>query len=105
VFAPTGQAFMNKVLNGVHYRVAGGTHNVPRDTWCNVEVLRQSEEAANHSFPALPSFYTTVKVNGVTIFDRVEQGELSYGDVGVVANWSKARFDNLLVTDAPRRPQ
>ena len=104
VFSPTGQAFMNKVLNGVRYRVATGTHNVPRNVWFNVEVLRQSQERLSFGFGvALLSFDTTVKVNGVTIFDRVPQGELSYGDVGVVTHWARGRFDNLSVTDAPRR--
>jgi hypothetical protein len=46
-----------------------------------------------------------VKVNGVTIFDRVPQGELSFGDVGVISHWAKSRFDNLSVVDAPRRAQ
>jgi hypothetical protein len=48
---------------------------------------------------------TTVRVNGVTIFDRVPQGELSFGDVGVVTHRAKGRFDNLSVTDAPRRQE
>lgn len=90
VFAPTGQAFINKVLNGARYRVASGTHNVPRNVSFDVEVLRQGVN-------------TTVKVNGRTVFDRVPQGELPFGDVGVVSHWSKARFDNLTVTDAPVR--
>lgn len=102
VFSPTGQAFLNKVLNGVRYRVATAAHNVPRNVWFNVEVLRQSELVRGD--PGV-SFDTTVKVNGVTIFDRVRQGELSYGDVGVITRWARGRFDNLSVTDAPRRPE
>jgi hypothetical protein len=46
---------------------------------------------------------TTVKVNGVTVFDRVPQGQQSKGDVGVVAHWAKARFDNLTIADRPER--
>lgn len=90
VFAPTGQAFINKVLNGARYRVATGTHSVPSNTWFDVELLRQGVN-------------TTVKVNGATVFDRVPQGELPAGDLGVVSHWSRARFDNLTVTDAPLR--
>lgn len=90
VFAPTGQAFINKVLNGERYRVAMGSHSVPSNVWFNVEVLRQG-------------LNTTVKVNGKTVFDRVRQGELPFGDVGVVSHWSKARFDNLTVGDAAMR--
>jgi hypothetical protein len=37
------------------------------------------------------------------VFDRVPQGELPAGDVGLVSHWSKARFDNLTFTDAPLR--
>ena len=106
VFSPTGQAYMNKVINGVRYRVATAAHNVPRNVWFNVEVLRQSEAGLSLGFGAAKlSFDTTVKVNGVTVFDRVPQTELSYGDVGVITHWAKGRFDNLSVTDAPRRPQ
>lgn len=90
VFSPTGQVFINKVLNGDRYRVATGTHNVPRNVWFDVELLRQGVN-------------TTVKVNGATVIDRVPQGELPAGDVGVVSHWSRARFDNLTVTDAPIR--
>jgi hypothetical protein len=90
VFAPTGQAFMNKVLNGRSFRVATGTHSVPRNTWFDVELLRAGTT-------------TTVKVNGATIFDRVPQGQQSKGAVGVVAHWAKARFDNLTIADRPER--
>jgi hypothetical protein len=90
VFAPTGQAFMNKVLNGRSYRVATATHNVPRNTWFDVELLRAGTT-------------TTVKVNGTTIFDRVPQAQQSKGAVGVVAHWAKARFDDLRIADRPTR--
>jgi hypothetical protein len=91
VFSPTGQAFMNKVLNGVRYRVASGTHTVPRNTWFDVELLRQGTN-------------TTVKVNGATIFDKVPQTPPSWkGDVGVISHWSKAKFDDLTITDRPLR--
>jgi hypothetical protein len=90
VFAPTGQAYLNKVLNGARYRMATGSHSVPPKTFFNVQVLRQGVN-------------TTVKVNGVTVFDKVPQGELPFGDVGVVAHWSKGRFDNWSVRDAPPR--
>jgi hypothetical protein len=90
VFSPTGLAFLNKVLNGMRQRVATGTHSVPRNVWFDVEVLRQG-------------LNTTVKVNGATVFNKVPQSELSFGDVGVVIHWAKAWFDNLSVADAPPR--
>jgi hypothetical protein len=89
VFAPTGQAYLNKVINGVRSRVATGTHNVPRNVWFDVEIVRRN-------------ITTTVKVNGTTIFDKVPQGELGHGEVGVVTHWSKARFDNLSI-ESPLR--
>lgn len=90
VFSPTGQAFLNKVLNGMRQQVATGSHSVPRNVAFNIEVLRQDEA-------------TTVKVNGTTIFDRVPQTELPFGEVGVVTHWAKGWFDNLSVADAPQR--
>jgi hypothetical protein len=89
VFATTGQAYLNKVINGVRTRVAMATHNVPRNVWFDVEIVRRS-------------ITTTVKVNGTSIFDKVRQGELGHGAVGVVTHWSKARFDDLS-TESPLR--
>jgi hypothetical protein len=86
VFAPTGIAYLNKVMNGTRYRVASATHSVPRNAWFDVEVLRNGTS-------------TSVKVNGVTLFDKVPQAELGHGDVGVIAHWSKARFDDLEVRE------
>jgi hypothetical protein len=90
VFSTTGLAHLNTVVNGVRTRVASGTHNVPRKTWFEVEVLRKGTT-------------TTVKVNGTTIFDHVEQGKLGSGNVGVVTHWSKGQFDNVFVRDDPPR--
>jgi hypothetical protein len=89
VFSTTGLAFLNKVINGVRTRVASGTHNVPRNAWFDVEVTRVGTT-------------TTVKVNGVTIFNRVPQGELGHGRAGVVTHWTKGRFDDLSVADNTR---
>jgi hypothetical protein len=90
VFAPTGQAFMNEVRNGVKTRVATGTQPIPARTWFDVDVLRQGTT-------------TTVKVNGAAIFNKVKQGQPALGDVGVVTHWAKAHFDDLTITDAPAR--
>jgi hypothetical protein len=90
VFSMAGIARINKVLNGVRTLVATSTHTVPPNVWFNVEVLRRGTT-------------TTVKVNGATIFDKVQQGELGAGKVGVVTHWSKGRFDNVVVRDDPLR--
>ena len=90
VFAPTGQAFMNEVRNGLKHRVAAGTQPIPARTWFDVEVLRQGAT-------------TTVKVNGAAIFNKVKQAQPTFGDVGVVTHWARAHFDDLAITDAPVR--
>jgi hypothetical protein len=90
VFSPTGIARINKVLNGVRSLVASSTHNVPRNVWFDVAVLRRGTT-------------TTVKVNGTTLFNNVQQGELGSGNVGVVTHWSKGQFDNVVVRDDPLR--
>lgn len=42
VFAPTRQAYLNKIVNGVRYRMASATHNVGPNTWFDVELIRSS---------------------------------------------------------------
>lgn len=89
VFAPTGQAYLDKFIQGVRYRVATATHTTPRNTWFSVELIRSG-------------INTTVKANGVTLFDRVPQAQLPEGRLGVVTHWSLARFDDLSFTQNPR---
>jgi hypothetical protein len=89
VFAPTGQAYLNKVLNGTRIRIAQGSHSVPRNVWFDVEVSRSRG-------------YTSVKVNGQMVFDQVPQAELGPGSVGVVSHWAKARFDELSAAEYVR---
>jgi hypothetical protein len=85
VFSPTGSgAFLNKVIQGVSYRVGAFPHNVPPNTWFDVQLIRSG-------------IFTTIKVNGVTIAHDVPQADLPTGRLGVVAHWSPGRFDNLSV--------
>jgi hypothetical protein len=101
VFAPTGQAHLNKIVNGVRYRMASAAHNVPHNTWFDVELIRSSLDTMHTD----GSINTTVKVNGRTIFTRVPQGQFGFGRVGVITHWARGRFDNLsikpLLTQAP----
>jgi hypothetical protein len=93
VFAPTGQAYLNKIVNGVRYRMASAAHDVPRNTWFDVELIRSSLDTMfTHS-----GINTTVKVNGRTIFERVPQGQFGFGRVGVITHWAQGRFDNLSI--------
>jgi hypothetical protein len=84
VLSTTGRLELRKVIHGVRYVVARGTHSVPRNVWFNLEVNRNG-------------INTTVKVNGSTRLQNVPQGELSGGSAGAVTHWSKGRFDDLSV--------
>lgn len=84
VFSPTGNGFLNKFIQGVRYNVETFSHNVPSNTWFDVQLFRSG-------------INTTVKVNGATVISDVPQGELRGGRIGVVTHWAKARFDDLSV--------
>ena len=89
VFAPTGQAYLDKYVKGVRSRIATATHSIPSNTWFNVELTRSD-------------VYTTVRVNGVTLFNRVAQAHLPSASLGLVTHWTKARFDNVSLSEIPR---
>ncbi len=84
VFAPTGSGALNKVIQGVRYRVAEFPHSVPRNTWFDVQLFRSG-------------IFTTVKVNGTEVIRDVPQGALRGGSTGVITHWTKASFDDLSV--------
>lgn len=86
VLSPTGIARLNKIIQGTRYLVASATHNVPRNVWFDLDVIRSG-------------ISTTVLVNGAPLFDAVNQGELGAGDVGVITHWSRGRFDDLNVEE------
>jgi hypothetical protein len=85
-FSPTGQAYLDEVIQSVRRRVATGSHTVGRNVWFDVELIRSGVD-------------TTVTVNGATIFDRVPQARLPEGHLGVVTHWAKGRFDDLSVDE------
>lgn len=89
VFAPTGQAYLDKYIKGVRQRIATATHGIPANTWFNVELTRSD-------------VHTTVRVNGVTLFNRVQQEHLPSASLGLVTHWTKARFDSVSLSDLPR---
>lgn len=91
VFAPTGQAYLNLNIEGTRYRLATGTHTVPRNVFFDVEILRRGTTA-------------TVTVNGKPTFQNVQVGQLSGGYLGIVSHWSKGRFDNLATKEVLRTP-
>jgi hypothetical protein len=88
VFSPTGQAYLNLTMEGTRYRLATGTHTVPRNVGFDVEILRKGTTA-------------TVTVNGKPTFQNVQVGQLGGGLLGVVSHWAKGRFDNLATKEVP----
>ena len=82
VFSPTGSGILNKVIQGARYSVAEFPHNVPSNTWFDVQLFRSG-------------INSTIKVNGATVVSDVPQGELRGGRIGVVTHWAKASFDDL----------
>jgi hypothetical protein len=89
VFAPTGQAYLNLTMEGTRYRLATGSHTVPRNVAFDVEVIRKGTTA-------------TVTVNGKPTFQNVQVGQLGFGALGVVSHWAKGRFDNLATKEVTR---
>jgi hypothetical protein len=89
VFAPTGQAYLNLTMEGTRYRLATGSHTVPRNVAFDVEVIRKGTTA-------------TVTVNGHPTFQNVQVGQLGFGALGVVSHWAKGRFDNLATKEVTR---
>ena len=92
VFSPTGVAKLNRRLKGVTTTVAtasysgGGQHQ-----WFNVRLIQRD-------------LLTTVKVNGVTVFDQVPQPDAGGAHFGLVAHWANANFDDISITEVPPAP-
>lgn len=92
VFSPTGVAKLNRVLKGVTTIVAtasysgGGQHRS-----FGVQLIQRQ-------------LRTTVKVNGVTVFNEVPQPDAGGARLGLVAHWAKANFDDIFVTELPAAP-
>jgi hypothetical protein len=91
VFSPTGIMQLNKTIQGVRYPVRSGTHNIPRNTWFDVQVIRSG-------------IFTTIKVNGTTLLENEPQGELRGGTVGAITHFTKGRFDDLVLRPHVVRP-
>ena len=94
VFAPTGQAYFNKFIQGQLIQVATATHGaLGSNIWFEVELVRHG-------------LLATVKVNGQTVFQDVPAAQLDspisariapqgMGLVGVISHWAPGRFDDL----------
>jgi hypothetical protein len=87
VFAPTGQAYLNKFIQGQLTQVATATHGaLGSNVWFRVEVARRGP-------------FASVKVNGQPVFQNVPAAQLdnplNTGIVGVISHWAPGRFDDL----------
>jgi hypothetical protein len=93
VFSPTGVARLNRVLKGQTTSVAtasysgGGQHQ-----WFDVQLIQRVVQR---------QLRTTVKVNGVTVFNEVPQPDAGGAQFGLVAHWAIANFDDISVTEVP----
>jgi hypothetical protein len=100
VFAPTGQAYLNKFIQGQLTQVAAGTHTaLGSNVWFNVELIRRGP-------------HSTVKVNNRIVFENVPTAQLDgigsgprFGPegirsgLGLISHWAPARFDDLQLQD------
>jgi hypothetical protein len=95
VFAPTGQAYLNKFIQGQLTQVATASHSaLGSNVWFNVELVRRGPNA-------------TVKVNNQIVFASVPTAQLDRtnydfgqrfgGRVGLISHWAPGRFDNLRI--------
>lgn len=87
VFAPTGQAYFNKFIQGQLTQLATATHSARgSNRWFEVELVRRGPNA-------------TVKVNNQLVFENVPAAQLdnslNTGHPGVISHWAPARFDDL----------
>jgi hypothetical protein len=92
-FATTGQAYINKFIQGERTQVATATHSAGRNVWFNVELTRHGPNA-------------TVKVNNQIVFENVPVAQLDHSfistvgwdpHVGVKSRFAPGRFDDLQV--------
>jgi hypothetical protein len=101
LFAPTGQAYLNKFIQGQLTQVATASHSaLGSNVWFNVQLVRRGPNA-------------TVKVNNQIVFASVATAQLDRtnndfgqtfgGRVGLISHWAPGRFDNLRIESLPAR--
>jgi hypothetical protein len=90
-FSSTGVVQLNKFIQGVRYPVRSRTHNIPRNTWFDVQVIRSG-------------IFTTVKLNGTTLLENEPQGELRGGSIGAITHWTRGHFDDVTLLPHVVRP-
>ena len=94
VFAPveqlplftSPQAHLRTVINGTTTEITAPYSGGGPNLWFDVDVMRSGTS-------------TTVKVNGVTVFDNVTQSQLGLGKIGLITNFTHGQFDNVVLTE------
>jgi hypothetical protein len=87
VFSPTGTARLNRVFMGFSRTEAAASYSGGEPhRWFNVQMIRRGD-------------FTTVKVNGVTIFNEVYQPGARGEFGGVVTHWTDANFDDISIME------
>ena len=91
IFAPTGQAYLNKFIQGQLTQVATSTHTaLGRAVWFDVELAKRGA-------------FSTVKVNGQAVFQNVATGQLNdslnTGEVGFITHWARGSFDDVRIEE------
>jgi uncharacterized membrane protein len=89
VFSPTGVAQLRKVVKGVPIQLATASYDGGEpNQWFDAQLIQQGER-------------TTVKVNGITVFDKILQPDAGGGQLGFVAHWTNASVDDVLFAQIP----
>jgi hypothetical protein len=85
-FAPTGEAYLIRVIGGTETVITGSHQALGSGVWFTVDVIRSGTR-------------TTVKVDGATVFNSVNQNHLhGAGKIGLITTFAEARFNNVSVT-------
>jgi hypothetical protein len=90
LFSPSGIAYLFRSIEGTRVQVATAQYTSLPNSWIPVEIIRRG-------------VLTTVKANGVTLFNDIPLGQLGGGAFGFITRAAIARFDDLYITEYPLR--
>jgi hypothetical protein len=85
LFGPTGVAHLRKVVKGVATTLATASYEGGEPhQWFDAQLIQVGQR-------------TTVKVNGVTVFNNVLQPDAVGGGLGLVTHFTQASIDDVLL--------
>jgi hypothetical protein len=82
VFTGTGEVRMNKIVQGTTVRQGTARHDVPPNTWFDVELRRVGTA-------------TSLSVNGVQLLTGIPQGQILPGPVGLITHAAQGSYDRI----------